>query len=66
MRDRQDIYNHPLFQALNPIGKEFMRVRYLSEALNPFSSLIKVAALLSFGEFQHIKMVAAFQMMLED
>lgn len=66
MRYAQEVYKDPIFSALNPIGKQFMRTRFLSGNLNPFASLIHVAALLSFGEFQHIKMVAAFQMMLED
>lgn len=66
MRYAHDVYKDPIFQALNPVGKEFMRARFLTAKLNPFASLVKVAGLLSFGEFQHIKMVAAFQMMYED
>lgn len=62
----REVYRNPIFQALNPVGKQFLKEKFLTPKLNPFSSFVKVAALLAFGEFQHIKMVAAFQMMMDD
>lgn len=65
-RSLEDVYADPIFQALNPEGKEFLRARVLPASLNPFISSIKMTALLAFGEFPHIKAVAVVQMMLED
>ena len=62
-----DVYADPIFQALNPEGKQFMSVRRLPPRLNPYAADdIEVAALISFGMFPHIKTVATVQMMLED
>lgn len=59
------VYADPIFQALNPKGKQFMRARELPSFLNPFHS-VRITALLAFGELPHIKAVAVVQMMLED
>ncbi len=66
-RTLDQIYADPIFQALNPEGKQFMGVRWLPPRLNAFASHgIEVAALIPFGAFPHIKTVAAVGMMLED
>ncbi len=62
-----EVYADPIFQALNPEGKQFMSIRRLPPRLNPYAADgIDVAALVSFGMFPHIKTVATVQMMLED
>ncbi len=59
--------SNPIVQAFNPKGKEFMDVRWLSPRLNPGAKYgIRVAALIPFKSFPHIKAPATFQMMLED
>lgn len=60
------ILTDPVFQALNPERKQFMRARLLPPSLNPFAPDLNISALLAFGEFSHIKCVPAFQMMFED
>lgn len=55
----------PIFRALNPEGKEFMRARILPSPMNPFNS-IQMTALLAFGELPHIKAVPVIPMMLDD
>ena len=66
-RTLDQIYADPIFQALNPEGKQFMEMRVLPPRLNAFAPHdIEVAALIPFGTFPHIKTVAAVQMMLED
>jgi len=61
------VYADPIFQALNPEGKQFMSARQLPGRLNPYvASGIEVVALIPFGMFPHIKTVATVQMMLED
>lgn len=57
----------PIFQALDPKGKKFMRACAVPEPLNPFAQYgIEMFALIPFGVFPHIKTIPAFQMMLED
>lgn len=65
-RTIEQVYEDPIFQALNPDGKEFVRARVLSSSLNPFKCSIQMTALLAFGELPHIKAVATAGMMLED
>jgi cysteine synthase len=61
------LYADPVFAALNPAGKQFLRGRNLPRELNPFiQDGIDITALLTFGEFSHVKTVPSFQMMLED
>ncbi|MDB5244600.1 MAG: hypothetical protein JWN18_470 [Parcubacteria group bacterium] len=57
----------PILKALNPEGKQFMRIRWLRDS-HPFTSSwgIKVAALIPFGDFVHLKMIPTFMMMQED
>ena len=57
----------PVFEALDPWGRQFMRALWLPDRLNPFARWgLEIVALVSFGMFQHIKVIPAFQMMLED
>lgn len=65
-RSLEDVHADPIFQALNPEGKQFLRARPLPPSLNPFRCSIQMTALLAFGELPHIKAVAVVQMMLED
>ncbi len=67
-RTLKQVEDDPIFQALNPEGKEFMQVRFLPGRLNPFlaSHSIEVVALIPFGLFPHIKTIPTWQMMLED
>lgn len=59
------ILEHPIVRALNPAGKHFMEVRWLSSKLNPGARYgLEVGALIT--KLPHIKTVPAFQMMLED
>lgn len=64
-RTIEQVHEDPIFRALNPEGKEFIRARELPPSLNPFHS-VRMTALLAFGELPHIKAVAVVQMMLED
>ncbi len=60
------VHSDPLFEALNPEGKEFLDVRWLPPALNPFGRYnIRIGAVV-LKRFPHIKTVATVQMMLED
>ncbi len=62
-----EVLEHPIVNALNPKGKHFMKVRWLSPRLNRFAEYdIRMAALIPFGTFPHIKSIPAFQMLLED
>jgi cysteine synthase len=62
-----EVVMNPIFQALNPVRKHFMEVRFLPPELNPYSAEgIQIAALVAFGMFPHIKTVPTIQMMLED
>ncbi|OGG41098.1 hypothetical protein A2118_01440 [Candidatus Kaiserbacteria bacterium GWA2_50_9] len=66
-RTLEHVQADPIFQALNPEGKQFMGVRWFQKELNPYVQQdIRIAALILFGMFPHIKTVPAFQMMLED
>lgn len=60
------ISKDPIFQALDPGERHFLRARVLPHSLNPFALSINVSALLAFGELSHIKCVPAFQMLFED
>lgn len=61
------VYADRIFQALNPEGKEFMEARWLPPGLNPFAGYgIRIAALIPFTLFPHIKTIPTVQMMLED
>lgn len=60
----RQVLEHPVFQALNPKGKQFLRARVIPPSLNPFG--ISITALLAFGELPHIKTVAVAHMMFED
>lgn len=64
-RTIEQVYEDPIFRALNPEGKEFIRARELPPSLNPFHS-VRMTALLAFGELPHTKAVAVVQMMLDD
>lgn len=66
MRLAIDMDADPVFQALNPEGKQFLRARTLPPSLNPYTGCFDITALLAFGEFAHIKTIPAFQMMFED
>ncbi len=58
------IVSDPIFQALDPRGKEFMQARRLSRKLNP--TTLDVSALIPFGLFPHIKSIPTVGMMLDD
>lgn len=63
----EQIYADPIFQALNPMGKEFMQERQLSSRLNRFHKLgLPAHALIPFGLFPHIKSIATVGMMMVD
>ena len=62
-----DVRGHPVFQTLNPVGKDFMQDRMLSKHLNRFVEYgIEIYGLIPFGIFPHIKTIATIEMMLED
>lgn len=62
----EQVHADPVFQELNPEGKEFLDVRWLPPELNPFTSYsIRIGALV-LKRFPHIKTIATVQMMLED
>lgn len=63
-RNPTDVFEHPVFKALDPKEAEFLTVSYLPPHLNPISPDIKIAAL--SPRLPHIKTVPAFQMLLED
>jgi cysteine synthase A len=58
----------PIVDALNPHRQRFIAVRWLSPRLNPFlcSHHINIGAAVAFMNLPHIKVVAAFGMMVED
>ncbi|HUY62640.1 MAG TPA: pyridoxal-phosphate dependent enzyme [Candidatus Paceibacterota bacterium] len=62
------ILAHPVVQAVNPRTRDFVAMRWLSSALNPYQKHgIEIGAAIAFmSNFQHVKMVAAFGMMLHD
>lgn len=57
---------NPIAASMNPQGKQFLRRVELPQHLNPFFGVISISALRAFGEFAHMKVVPAFQMMYED
>ncbi|MFA5998307.1 MAG: pyridoxal-phosphate dependent enzyme [Candidatus Paceibacterota bacterium] len=62
-----EILAHPIVQALNPRLQDFIAVRWLSPRLNPYSTHnIEIGAAVAFMGIPHIKVVAAFGMMMED
>src|SRR5260221_9359227 len=62
-----DVVSHPIFQALNPAGKQFMNLRWLSPRLNRLEAdNIRVGALIPFGIFPHIKSIPTVEMMRRD
>ena len=66
MPTREQVYNHPLFQAFDPRGKEFLEARRIPFPLNPYEYLgIEIFALV-LTKFPHLKAIPVFQMMLED
>lgn len=66
-RTLEQVYADPIFQALNPEGKQFLHACWLSSKLNPVAHYgIEIAALIPFKTFPHIKAPATVQMMLED
>lgn len=64
----QRAQDDPIFQALDPRGKKFMEVRWLPERLNPLcaENNMRVAALVPFTLFPHVKSIPAWQMLYED
>lgn len=61
------MYADPIFQALNPEGKRFVDLRWFPSEINPYVRYdIRIAALIPFGVFPHLKTVPTIQMMLED
>jgi len=61
------VYENPVFQAMDPRGKHFLEARWLPPELNAFAKYgIKVAALIPFATYAHIKAPMAVQIMLED
>jgi cysteine synthase len=66
-RTLKQVRADPVFQVLNPEGKEFMGVCWLPSELNQFADRgIRVVALIPFRVFPHIKTIPTVQMMLED
>jgi len=62
-----EILANPIVRALNPHDQNFIEVRWLSSHLNPYCSHgIEVGAAVAFMNLPHIKVVAAFGMMMED
>ncbi|MDE2173175.1 MAG: pyridoxal-phosphate dependent enzyme [Patescibacteria group bacterium] len=62
------ILAHPIVHALNPHTQDFVSVRWLSSRLNPYRDrcAIEIGAAIAFMNLPHIKIVAAFGMMMED
>ena len=66
-RTLEQVYANPVFQAMNPEGKHFLEARWLPPELNALDKYgLRVAALIPFSAFMHIKAPMAVQMMLED
>lgn len=68
MKQIQDLLSNPLVHALSPYEHNFIAVRWLSSRLNPYrhSHSIEIGAVVAFMNLPHIKIVAAFGMMMED
>lgn len=50
------VYENPIFQAMNPKGKHFLKARWLPPEMNTFSRYgIRVAALIPFSAYAHLK-----------
>lgn len=63
----EEVYANPIFQAMNPEGKHFLEARWLPPELNPLAGEgVRIAALIPFGTYAHIKAPMAVQIMLED
>lgn len=63
----KQVYGNPVFQAMNPRGKHFLEARWLPPEMNTFSRYgIRVAALIPFSTYAHIKAPMAVQIMMED
>ncbi|MHB0865621.1 MAG: pyridoxal-phosphate dependent enzyme [Minisyncoccota bacterium] len=66
LRSREQVYQDPIFRAMNPRGKRFMEAQFLPVSLNPFAKDGIAIAALTLKGLPHIKTVPTFQMMLED
>lgn len=66
-RHLTELTEHPVFSALDPADKDFMRRRDLSPRLNEFHNRgMLVSALIPFGIFPHIKTIPTVEMMTQD
>lgn len=63
-----EVLINPIVKALNPRQHDFIAVRWLSSRLNPYRDAhdIEIGAAIAFIGLPHIKIVAAFGMMMED
>ncbi|MFA6519917.1 MAG: pyridoxal-phosphate dependent enzyme [Candidatus Paceibacterota bacterium] len=63
-----EVCAHKIVNSLNPRLHDFIKVRWLSSKLNPYlhSHNIEIGAAVAFMNIPHIKIVAAFGMMMED
>jgi cysteine synthase len=66
MHSVAQIYANPVFQALNPDGKRFLKAHALPVSLNPFVARRINMVALTLDGLPHLKAIAAVQMMLED
>ncbi len=67
-RTLAQVYADPISDALYPGGlRQFMEVRWLPPELNPFVRYdMRIAALIPFTKFPHIKTIPTWRMMMED
>lgn len=65
-RNIDEVLNHPLVRAINPVEHNFVRIIWLSSQLNPISNNIKIGAAVAFINLPHIKIVPAFGMLVDD
>jgi cysteine synthase A len=63
-RNGAEVYQHPVFQALDPRGAQFLSASRLPPGLNRISDDVEIVAL--SPRLPHIKTVPAWQMLLED
>ncbi len=63
-----EVLAHPIVKALDPRQHDFIALRPLSSRLNPYrlTHNIEICAAVAFMGLPHIKVVAAFGMMMED
>lgn len=63
-----EVLANPIVRALNPRRNDFISVRWLSSRLNPYwlTHDIEIGAAIAFMGLPHIKIVAAFGMMMKD